>query len=212
MNHHDIAGHLAEAEEHPMSETAVVQPDPNSSLQLVARAKSGDRIAMELLCSRYLKRLQAWAHGRLPEWARGQMDTQDIAQETLIQVIRRLDQFEPKHEGAFQAYVFRTMINRVLDEIRRSHRKPAGSPLDSQHVSSAPSPLDVAAERQLRDRYEHALLKLKDQDRDAIVARIELELPWADVAQALEKPSVAAARMAVSRALVKLAREMSDEH
>src|SRR5262245_4539527 len=86
--------------------------DPNSSFQLIARAKRGDHLAIELLCSRYLKRLQTWAHGRLPTWARGQVDTQDIAQETLVQVIRRLDQFEPKHEGAFQGYVFKTMINR----------------------------------------------------------------------------------------------------
>ena len=100
------------------------------------------------------------------------------------------------------------MINRVLDELRRAHRKPAGEPLDSQHCAGTPSPFDLAVERQLRDRYESALLRLKDSDREAIVARIELELSWPEVVNALEKPSVAAAQMAVSRALVKLAREM----
>lgn len=184
------------------------QSDPSSSFQLVARAKSGDQLAIELLCSRYLKRLETWAHGRLPPWARATADTQDIAQETLVQVIRRLDQFEPKHEGAFQGYVFRTMINRVLDELRRANRRPSGAPLDTQQLSGSPSPYDLAVEQQLRDRYESALLRLKDGDREAIVARIELELSWAEVANALEKPSIAAAQMAVSRALVKLAREM----
>ena len=106
------------------NETLPFQSDPNSSFLLVTRAKGGDQLAIELLCSRYLKRLETWAHGRLPSWARGHADTQDIAQETLVQVIRRLDQFEPRHEGAFQGYVFRTMINRVLDELRRAHRKP----------------------------------------------------------------------------------------
>lgn len=189
-------------------ETLSFQSDPNSSFHLVSRAKNGDRLAIELLCSRYLKRLEAWAHGRLPQWARSHVDTQDIAQETLVQVIRRLDFFEPKHEGAFQGYVFRTMINRVLDELRRAHRKPAGEPLDSQHDSGTPSPFDLVVERQLRDRYESALLRLRESDREAIVARIELELSWPEVVNALEKPSVAAAQMAVSRALVKLAREM----
>jgi RNA polymerase sigma-70 factor (ECF subfamily) len=47
-------------------------------------------------------------------------------------------------------------------------------------------------------------------DRKAIIARIELGLPYTDVAQALGKPSVAAAHVAVSRALVKLAKEMSE--
>jgi len=185
--------------------------DPNSSFKLLARAKGGDQLAIELLCSRYLKRLETWAHGRLPPWARSYIDTEDIAQETLVQVIRRLDQFEPKHEGAFQGYVFRTMINRVLDEMRRANRKPAGSPLDSQQLSDSPSPFELAVEQQLRARYESALLRLNETDRDAIVARIELELSWSEVVLALEKPSTAAAQMAVSRALVKLAREMSIE-
>jgi RNA polymerase sigma factor (sigma-70 family) len=185
--------------------------DPNSSFRLVARAKSGDQIAIELLCSRYLKRLQTWAHGRLPMWARGQADTQDLAQETLVQVIRRLDQFEPRHEGAFRGYVFRTMINRVLDEMRRAQRRPAGDPLDSQQEAGTPSPFELTVARQLGDRYESALLRLKESDRDAIVARIELELTWPEVVLALGKPSVAAAQMAVSRALVRLAREMALE-
>jgi RNA polymerase sigma factor (sigma-70 family) len=190
------------------TESIAAQSDPNSSFQLLARAKRGDQLAIELLCSRYLKRLETWAHGRLPPWARSYLDTEDIAQETLVQVIRRLDQFEPKHEGAFQGYVFRTMINRVLDEMRRANRKPPASPLDSQHLSDSPSPFELAVEQQLRARYESALLRLSDSDRDAIVARIELELSWSEVMLALEKPSTAAAQMAVSRALVKLAREM----
>lgn len=191
--------------------TGATPADPHSSLQLVSRAKSGDQLAIELLCSRYLKRLEAWAHGRLPVWARGQADTQDIAQETLVQVIRKLEHFEPRHEGAFQGYVFRTMINRVLDEIRRANRRPARDPLDAQHQSDAPSPYDLAVGQQLRERYESALLRLKDSDRDAIIARVELDLSWPDVVTALEKPSVAAAQMTVSRALVKLAREMCHE-
>ena len=185
------------------------EDDPNSSFHLVARARRGDQLAIDLLCARYLKRLQKWAHGRLPAWARGHIDTQDIAQDTLVQVMRRLEHFEFRHERAFQAFVFRTMINRVLDEIRKSERRPARQALDSAHVGDTPSPFELTAERELRERYEAALLRLKDSDRDAIVARVELELSWPEVVTALEKPSVPAAQMTVSRALVKLAREMS---
>src|SRR5258705_346921 len=60
-----------------------------------------------------------------------------------------------------------------------------------------------------KDRYEAALERLQPADREAIVARIELGLPYAEVAAALRKPSIAAAHVAVSRALVKLAKEMS---
>lgn len=50
---------------------------------------------------------------------------------------------------------------------------------------------------------------MKPDDREAIVARVEMGLSWTETAEALEKNSHAAAQMAVRRALVRLAREMS---
>ena len=61
-------------------------------------------------------------------------------------------------------------------------------------------------------RYEAALQRLKPGDREAIIARVEMGLPYSEVAAALGKPSVAAAHMAVSRALVRLAEEMARSH
>jgi RNA polymerase sigma-70 factor (ECF subfamily) len=191
--------------------TPLPESGPETSLQLVLRAKAGDQLAMELLCSRYLRRLQAWAHGRLPAWARGAADTQDLAQETLSRVVQKISKFEPKHDGAFDGYVFRAMINRVLDEIRRAQRRPQGDPIGDERPSSEPSPFDQAVGTELRARYDAALLRLNETDRHAIVARIELELSWPEVMEALGKPSVPAAQMTVSRALVKLAREMSHD-
>lgn len=191
-----------------MMSTLAASP-PDSSLQLVLKARDGDHMAMEILCARYLRRLQAWAHGRLPAWARAAADTQDVAQETLARVVQSLHAFTPKHDGAFDAYVFRAMINRVLDEIRKAQRRPAGAPIDdAEPPSSEPSPFELAVGGELRDRYDAALLRLNEGDRHAIVARIELELSWAEVTEALGKPSIPAAQMTVSRALVKLAREM----
>ena len=45
--------------------------------------------------------------------------------------------------------------------------------------------------------------------RGRALCRIELGLPYAMVAEAIGKPSADAARMAVSRALMKLAKEMA---
>lgn len=53
--------------------------------------------------------------------------------------------------------------------------------------------------------------RLDPNDREAIIMRIELGLSHAEVAQALGKPSAAAAHMAVSRALVRLAEEMAHD-
>ena len=60
-------------------------------------------------------------------------------------------------------------------------------------------------------RYEAAMERLRPEEREAVIARVELGLSHAEVAEALGKPSAAAAHMAVSRALVRLAEEMAHE-
>ena len=47
-----------------------------------------------LLIARYLPRLQRWATGRLPRWARDMADTQDLVQEALFQTFKRIERFE----------------------------------------------------------------------------------------------------------------------
>ena len=60
-------------------------------------------------------------------------------------------------------------------------------------------------------RYEEALARLSDDERELVLARIEMGMAYKDVAVATGKPSADAARLAVSRALVRLAREMEHE-
>lgn len=188
---------------------------PNSDLEsesscvLLSRARAGDLAALEQLCTRYLPRLRRWAHGRLPAWARGALDTHDLVQDTMAHVVLRLSTFEPRHDAAFQAYLRQALMNRVRDEIRRAQRRPATGPLDTSRPSAGPSPLEEAIGQEALDCYEAALERLKPDDREAIIVRIEMGLPYTDVAEALGKPSAAAAHMAVSRALVRLAQEMS---
>lgn len=176
---------------------------------LVLRARNGDRAALDALCARYLPRLQRWAHGRLPAWARGSVETQDLVQRTLKQVAGRIDSFEPRHEGAFQAYVRQALLNQIRDEIRRAQRKGSPEPLSNGRASTDPSPLEEAIGAELLDRYEAALQRLKATDREAIVARVEMGLSWDEVAESLGKTNPSAAQMAVRRALVRLAKEMS---
>jgi RNA polymerase sigma-70 factor (ECF subfamily) len=193
----------------------IAVPDSNprgeSSFELLGRARAGDASALEELCARYVPRLRRWAHGRLPPWARGALDTHDIVQDTMAHVVLRIATFEPRHEAAFQAYVRQALMNRVRDEIRRAHRKPSHEPLDPTQQAHESSPLEQAIGREALARYDAALERLKLGEREAIIARIEMGLPYADIAQALGKPSAAAAHMAVSRALVRLVEEMSRE-
>ena len=181
---------------------------PETTYRLVLRARAGDRSALDELCVRYMPRLRRWAHGRLPAWSRQTIDTEDLVQETLIKVAGQIQRFEPRHEGAFQGYLRQALLNRIRDEVDRANGKVAES-VGSARPSPGPSPLEQAIGTELLERYEAALLRLKPEDREAIIARVEMGLSWPEVAEALDKNSSESAQMTVKRALVRLAREMS---
>jgi RNA polymerase sigma-70 factor (ECF subfamily) len=181
-----------------------------SSIELIRRARLGDRQAMDHLFDRYLPALRRWASGRLPRWARDLLDTDDIVQETLLHTIGNVRDFEPRREGALHAYLRRAVHNRVHDEVRRVYREPPRGPLPAADRDGGASPLEEAIGREAIVAYEEALARLAENEREAIVARIEMGLAYGDVARLLGKPSADAARMAVKRALVRLAREMND--
>lgn len=185
--------------------------DMESSFALVLRARGGDEAARNELCARYLPRLRRWAHGRLPPWARDHLDTEDIVQDTLMQSVRRLDQFTPEHDHAFCAYVCEALRNRLRDAVRRAASRPVGQPLSPDAPAPEPTPLEQAVGGQLLARYEAALQQLRDSDRELVVARVELNLDYAEIASLAGKSSIASARVAVSRALVRLALEMGHE-
>jgi RNA polymerase sigma-70 factor, ECF subfamily len=181
----------------------------DSTFTLVERVKAGDREALDQLCARFLPPLRRWASGRLPRWTRDLMDTDDLVQETVMRAVNRIDRFESRHEGALQAYLRQAIVNRIRDEIRRGKRSPVETPLDDNAADRGASPLELAIGVEALERYESALARLRPEEREAIVARIEMDGSYQEVARALGKPSPDAARMAVSRALLRLAEEMS---
>jgi RNA polymerase sigma-70 factor (ECF subfamily) len=139
------------------------------------------------------------------------MDTDDLVQETVVRAVKRIDQFESRHEGALQAYLRQAIVNRIRDEVRRAKRSPAPAALDENARATDASPLEAAIGGEALQRYEAALARLRPEEREAIIARVEMDGSYQDVAAALGKPSADAARMAVSRALLRLAQEMSRE-
>jgi RNA polymerase sigma-70 factor (ECF subfamily) len=183
-------------------------PRPDSTFELVEKAKTGDAEALDRIFTRYLPALRRWASGRLPQWTRDLMSTDDLVQETFIRVMKGIDRFEMRHEGALHGYLRQAIVNRVRDEVRRGKRAPALTDIDERHADRDATPLELAIGQEALERYEAALTRLRPEEREAIIARVEMGLSYQEIAEALGKPTPEAARMAVSRALVRLAREM----
>ena len=180
----------------------------DSTLSLLTRARNGDNQALDDLLARYVPALSRWAAGRLPIAARDLVDTSDLVQETLIGTFKRLDGFEHRGEGALYAYLREAVRNRIRDELRKAQRRPERMELDEGQPDQGMSPLEAAIGREAVDRYEAALQRLGESERDLIVARVELGLTYGEMANVLGKSSPDAARMAVGRALVRLAEEL----
>lgn len=186
-------------------------PNPlESTLELLARVRRGDRDALERLFARCLPPLRRWARGRLPSAARGALDTQDLVQDTILNSLRRLDHFESRHEGALQAYLRQAVLNRIRDEARKFSRRPAAAELTDSQPSESASPLDIAIGRQGVERYEAALQRLRPADREAIIGRLELQYDYQELATILGKPNANAARVAVTRALARLMEQFDE--
>jgi RNA polymerase sigma-70 factor, ECF subfamily len=179
-----------------------------STFALIERVRAGDQEALERLFARHVKPLQRFASGRLPKWARDLADTDDLVQDALLQTLKRIDNFEPRHVGALQAYLRQAVLNRIRDELRRKGRQGEATGIDDIQVDSAESPLEQAIGREAVERYERALSTLKTDERNAIIARVEMGYTYEEMAEELGKPSADAARKAAQRALVRLAEEM----
>src|SRR3954468_8047641 len=183
-----------------------------TSFDLLERVRGGDVNALDRLLHRYTPALRRWARGRLPRWARDVSDTQDLVQDTLIQAMKHLEGFRHERPGALQAYLRQALMNKIRDELRRAHRRPAATELADAIPERGQSPLEKAIGSEALDAYEAALAELRPEDRDAIVARLELGQSYDEMAPILGKPTGNAARMAVQRAIVRLVEKMGPAH
>jgi len=186
-------------------------PALDSTFALIERLRQGDREALERLLARHAGPLRRWISGRLPRWARDLADTDDLVQDTLLRTFRKMEDFEPRHVGALQAYLRQAVLNRLRDELRRKGRAPSMVDLDDVRLEAAGSPLEEAIGREAVERYEAALARLKPEERELIIARVEMDYSYEELAEAFGKPTPDAARKAAQRALVRLAEEMKPD-
>ena len=148
--------------------------------------------------------MNRWARGRLPR-ARDMADTHDLVQETALRRLRT-QAFQWRGKGALAP------SSPGVDEPDSERdsavsRRPALEGLDEHAPSHAISPLDAASSMRsgsLRGRFGDP----EQGRRELIVGRMELGLTYEQMAQAFHKPSWNAARMAVARALLRLANEL----
>ena len=186
------------------------ESDIESTARLLERVRCGDPTARNDLVARYLPMLKRWSHGRLPRAARDMTDTDDLVQVALMRTLNNVESFVPRHEGAFFAYLRTTVLNTVRDELRRAGRRPGRESFDRDMPALEASMVERAIGREMLEAYETALSALPEEHKEAVIMRVEFGCTYREIAETLGKPTTNAARMTVSRALVRLAEGMNE--
>lgn len=194
------AGHVAS----PSSPAGSIQ---HAAPRLTPAPRGSSNVAA--LVTWWLPRLRRWTHGRLPAWARSAADTSDIVQDVLLRTLRRFDRIDLRGRDALGAYLREAVRNRIQDERRRVSRWGIDEEVSAEIRDGAASPLDRVISEQDESRYRSALARLRERDRELIVAHVELGYTHAQLGCMIGRSSNAA-RMALQRAIVRLAHEIHE--
>jgi DNA-directed RNA polymerase specialized sigma24 family protein len=103
------------------------------------------------------------------------------------------------------------VLNRIRDEVRWAARRPGPDGVPESIPDLAPSPLEHAIGADVLARYERGLAALDEDDRQLLHLRLELALDYQEITAMTGRPSRDATRMAIQRALARLAGEMGLE-
>jgi RNA polymerase sigma-70 factor (subfamily 1) len=189
--------------------------DLDATIELVQRAKGGDAGALEALLDRYQPRVRQLVRQRLGGELRRELDSGDMVQEAMVEVLEGFERFEMRDEDAFVKWLSVLVENR-LRELARFHRaqkrdlsrrvglespdpeKPAFEPTGHTETPSV-----EVGRAELADHLRCALQSLSARHREVIVAK-ESGLAWAEVAEQLGLQTPEAARMLHARARVAL--------
>ncbi len=146
---------------------------------LVRKAKTGDKDAFGKLYGMYMEKIYRFAYFLLRERTKAE----DVTQETFLRAWRSLDSFSPTKRGTFQAFLFAIARNLVTD-VRR--KKPT---LSLSVIPDPPFTDDIEEKlirAQKKERVRDVLQKLPQFEQHMIILRFFEEMPFADIAKALD--------------------------
>lgn len=153
-------------------------------------------------------------------YTRHPQDAEDLTQEVFFKVYRHLSSFEGR--SAFKTWLYRIAANTAQNELRRRSRRPQVSGTAVDELAEV-LPSDVSVEAALSARHQQRLLaeamaQLRPQEQEILTMKDVEQLPYADIADALNiglsatKMRVQRARLALQAAYQALAGDASHDN
>lgn len=191
--------------------------------ELIQQAQAGDAEARERLLAELRPHVQRWAEQALSQRFAGKIDASDIAQETLLDVSRKIAQFIGSSEEAFLEWAREALRRDVIDAIRRSTARcrstdrerslddtqDGGSPLRDKLASELSTPSRQAMRHERAIALHEALKRLPEDQAQAIRLKHIDGLPLDEVAQRLHRSKEAVAKL-LQRGMLTLKGHLRD--
>ncbi len=165
-----------------------------TDVQLMLDVKAGDEQSFALLLHRYRTPLVNFLY----RMVRNREQAEDLAQEVFIRVYRARADYVPS--AKFTTWLFRIATNLALNSLRDSRHQRMELSLDAPVTVDAEDgderPLDVAeknpnieehlVQEAQRDMIRHAIEKLPEKQRAAILLHKYQELDYGEISKILE--------------------------
>jgi RNA polymerase sigma-70 factor, ECF subfamily len=176
-----------------------------SDLDLVTRARNGDRKALDALVERHSPRVNRLAAQLLEDLE----EARDAAQESLVKLCTRLRQF--RGDAQFATWLHRLVVNTCRDRMAWQ-RVRRTEPLPDDDISGADDGdlARIAVLGDLRRDVAEALSKLSRNQRIAVVLRDSFGLSYEEIARVARMP-VGTAKCYVHRARARLRARLEEQ-
>ncbi|MFO0585640.1 MAG: sigma-70 family RNA polymerase sigma factor [Anaeromyxobacter sp.] len=167
-----------------------VSPARREDEALVAAFLVGDEVAFGELVRRHEQTVLRIVR----RWARSPDDAHDLAQRTFLRAFeaaRRTLGRTPIFGRARPGFVFKAWLVRIAVNLAKNHRRDEArarrAPLEAlgpEEAAPATAPAALEREEQAR-RMREAVAALPRRQREVLTLRIDAELPFAEIAEAL---------------------------
>ena len=181
------------------------------SVRLLERLARGEPAALEEVCRRYGKHVADIARRHLGPALHKRLETADVAQEALMEIVRASSGLRFETEAAFLRWAHSIVEHsiaraaRYWGAARRKAEREVSLGTGRGDVDlRSERPSQVLARKEQTARISQAIASLPKSYRDVVISRLLLNLPWAAVAKALGTTE-SAAQMRLMRARRRLA-------
>jgi RNA polymerase sigma-70 factor (ECF subfamily) len=169
-----------------------------SDLALVAKARAGDRPALDVLVERHAPKVNRLAAQLMGDFE----DARDAAQESLLKLCTRLRQF--RGDAQFGTWLHRLVVNTCQDlQERKRVRHTEPLVVEDEPAGDESDPTRTAMLRDLRGELAAGLSRLSADQRFVVVLRDAFGYSYEDIARTASMP-VGTAKCYVHRGRARL--------